>query len=684
MTLTPKLSMATEMGGVSLSSRGAVSVAGNTYRTCGTAASVRCTLFRRGSSSSCSHYPLLAHTAVGARSVEYGWRGPATLRDFVKPPGSPLDVGMSEIADARTATACFVCHKPRVNTLICGSCKTVAYCSNGCQKTHWRRGHRMACVPAKTERKELKAFAKTMLSLGGVGCDPINPCAYCHRNEGHGYFVEPPAVCTACGIMMCGLCLVRLQAGKIDLSGGCPVCGVTMQVSDEEDIVRLKKVVATREAKIRGQGPDQLLGTAAFELSSRYRRGMGVSVDMRASVRWLKVAVEHEQVQAYSSLGLRTGFGEGGLLQDSKEAARLHRVGADRGDIIACANLAAALFRGNGVVGDVDAAQRWWRAAAWNLLPAACFELACALYRGCVITSVAVGAPPDSVTPGIIRNWDEACRLLWVVLDHLDANVSPTFEVNKSPVELLNDMLTTRDAIVEISNLTGAPEHNGRIGTVQSHTGRDERHPRLPERVQVLLDGTAKMLSIRPRNIRILAPARAWADRFTEVDDRIDPKFHASAVSFRWEYACDDADEISWRRYPPRIEVGIESMFNVGVPGQTQAEYDNLKATMRAAGPASAKIVDQMEAEGDGPDGDKYAPHFLYQPGVPGIEGAFEQPLLSTRAPTRYMCTRQVWFNRRDLVGAFEVDLYTGARRAVRRVPNGGKDGATPWLPPLF
>lgn len=47
----------------------------------------------------------------------------------------------------------------------------------------------------------------------------------------------------------------------------------------------------------------------------------------------------------------------GGLLQDSKEAARLHRVGADRGDIIACANLAAALFRGNGVVGDVDAAQ---------------------------------------------------------------------------------------------------------------------------------------------------------------------------------------------------------------------------------------------------------------------------------------------------------------------------------------
>jgi hypothetical protein len=58
-------------------------------------------------------------------------------------------------------------------------------------------------------------------------------------------------------------------------------------------------------------------------------------------------------------------------------------------------------------------------------------------------------------------------------------------------------------------------------------------------------------------------------------------------------------------RYPPRIEVGIESMFNVGVPGQTQAEYDNLKATMRAAGPASAKIVDQMEAEGDGPDGDK-------------------------------------------------------------------------------
>lgn len=44
---------------------------------------------------------------------------------------------------------------------------------------------------------------------------------------------------------------------------------IRTQVSDEEDIVRLKKVVATREAKIRGQGPDQLLGTAAFELSSR-------------------------------------------------------------------------------------------------------------------------------------------------------------------------------------------------------------------------------------------------------------------------------------------------------------------------------------------------------------------------------------------------------------------------------
>ena len=121
-------------------------------------------------------------------------------------------------------------------------------------------------------------------------------------------------------------------------------------------------------------------------------------------------------------------------------------------------------------------------------------------------------------------------------------------------------------------------------------------------------------------------------------------------------------------RYPPRIEEGIDDMFHVCEPGVS-----------------AEKIKEMLESLGDGPEfstlrkimtpsEDRWAPHFLFRPGVPGCDGMHESPLsVQAPPPGRKVSTRQVWFNQRDLVGAFELDLYTGARRAVRRIRN--RDG---------
>jgi len=47
--------------------------------------------------------------------------------------------------------ACAHCHKPAAKTakerLLCGKCLQAAYCSQECQKAHWKAGHKVECQP---------------------------------------------------------------------------------------------------------------------------------------------------------------------------------------------------------------------------------------------------------------------------------------------------------------------------------------------------------------------------------------------------------------------------------------------------------------------------------------------------------------------------------------------------------
>eukprot|EP00899_Mesostigma_viride_P016069 jgi/Mesvir1/24463/Mv21827-RA.1 len=46
------------------------------------------------------------------------------------------------------AKSCDYCHTALEKALCCAQCKLVSYCGRDCQKSHWKSGHKAACVPS--------------------------------------------------------------------------------------------------------------------------------------------------------------------------------------------------------------------------------------------------------------------------------------------------------------------------------------------------------------------------------------------------------------------------------------------------------------------------------------------------------------------------------------------------------
>jgi hypothetical protein len=76
---------------------------------------------------------------------------------------------------------CAGCNKPGgVSLSACTRCRTVAYCSKDCQRTHWKSGHKQACAastpPSRSDNWWGKALSvkEARALLGALGCSSVN------------------------------------------------------------------------------------------------------------------------------------------------------------------------------------------------------------------------------------------------------------------------------------------------------------------------------------------------------------------------------------------------------------------------------------------------------------------------------------------------------------------------------
>ena len=230
--------------------------------------------------------------------------------------------GINNVAKLDDMSACANCGKEGksedMNT--CNKCKSVKYCNAACKKKH-RKKHKKACERKVAELHDEKLFA-----------DPPPPeeCPICMLplplDGGDQVIFE-----SCCGKTICSGCIhaMRESEGKSDL---CAFCRTDAPFSDEEAIERLHRLMDKDNAMafsmiagyyIKGsaglpqdyQKANELylkggeLGNAGayFNLSSSYRLGRGVSMDMKKFKHYCELAAMMGDVHARHNLGNMEG-----------------------------------------------------------------------------------------------------------------------------------------------------------------------------------------------------------------------------------------------------------------------------------------------------------------------------------------------------------------------------------------
>jgi hypothetical protein len=226
----------------------------------------------------------------------------------------------------------------------CGRCHRVYYCSVECQRMHWRRGgHKAVC------RKEGGGVA-VAAGPGGVDAVLQNPCPICLDNEDN---VGDSGMCFSCGQMFCGQC--KESAGFQSIVS-CPTCRMPTRVSPAEDARRVVQLLARPDGR-----PTR---AAQYTLGTYYMTGHGVAQDDAEAARLFRVAADKGGVLAQQNLAVFYMVGRG-LAQDDAEAARLCRLAADQGCAPAQYNLAILTRDGRGgIARDRGEVARLYRLAA--------------------------------------------------------------------------------------------------------------------------------------------------------------------------------------------------------------------------------------------------------------------------------------------------------------------------------
>ena len=113
---------------------------------------------------------------------------------------------------------------------------------------------------------------------------------------------------------------------------------------------------------------------AQTSLGKMYLDGNSVKADMKAAVRWLKLAADQNNADALAALGELTQAGQG-VKRDLDAAVKLYQRAAEAGSVAGQYDLAYLYEQGTGVKQGEQAAAKWYQLAAEGGDPTAQFDI---------------------------------------------------------------------------------------------------------------------------------------------------------------------------------------------------------------------------------------------------------------------------------------------------------------------
>merc|ERR1712185_215740 len=247
----------------------------------------------------------------------------------------------------------------------CGRCKLTFYCSQNCQKRHWKEGgHKHNCV-APADRKASAALdaarikKNKALDNGKAAADDGNQTYDHDENENENG--------------ECAMCLESLASAKV-LTLPCSHAYHAQCVGKLREF-GIKQVCPLCRADLP-PGPEQLFDDATRRYMVLYRRYNKGTVDAPWRIRsvedrgyagkmvhMLEEAADQGYAQAQYILGIMHSNGHG-VAQDYSAAMKWYRMAADQENAQAQYNLGNMYSNGQGVAQDYSAAMKWYRMAA--------------------------------------------------------------------------------------------------------------------------------------------------------------------------------------------------------------------------------------------------------------------------------------------------------------------------------
>ena len=285
----------------------------------------------------------------------------------------------------------------------CGRCKLTFYCSESCQKRHWKEGgHKHNCV-APADRKASAALDAARikkdkaLDNGKAAADDGNQpydhdenenddendeCAMCLESLASAKVLTLP-----CSHAYHAQCVGKLR--EFGIKQVCPLCRADLPPGPEQlfdDAMRRHMVLyrrynqgtvdapwRIRSVEDRGyagkmvrmleEAADQGHADAQYNIGVIYDNGHGVAQYDSATMKWFRMAADQELAEAQGNLGSMYESGQG-VAQDYSAAMKWYRMAADQGDALAQYNLGCMYYQGQGVAQDYSAAMKWYRMAA--------------------------------------------------------------------------------------------------------------------------------------------------------------------------------------------------------------------------------------------------------------------------------------------------------------------------------
>ena len=261
-------------------------------------------------------------------------------------------------------TQCASCETAGEDFEQCARCKSVRYCSEACQRSHWRRGHRLECKPFDaTPQCEVDLSRAPVCVLRS---NLLGDCPICY--EPLVANADKMTITACCGNRFCVPCAKRVVK--------CPLCRHSTPSKAEQVALVRQGVESGRAyaqcllggwcfsgdmalhgvpqsfadaAKWLQKAVDQGYADALVRLGYLYSEGRGVPKSMEQTVKLFWQAAVLGFPDAQHNLGVCFAFGNGGVRQSHVEAAKMYKYAVAQDYADAQFNLGAAYEFGEGV-----------------------------------------------------------------------------------------------------------------------------------------------------------------------------------------------------------------------------------------------------------------------------------------------------------------------------------------------